>query len=270
MTQNEQEVILVVVEPTQDSHIALDRAIITSRLRAVKPRLHLFLGVDEEANDQKAKNPKLIRDYQWLESLLQPIKDENLEFTVHISWSTEWDESLLACAEQLKPDSILIPDYEASSRRAVFTDAKWNIMRRAHCAVMICRPGTSGLRKKILAAVNIQKDDSKYRELSERILDRSAQIAAFYDAELFVVNAYKDSLSYPNREWIMKRTGLPSKNVHARAGSPAEVISDYANEIGADLVVIGTMARTGARSLMRGNTSEKVLSRISQDVVTCC
>ncbi len=270
MTHKEKEDILVVVEPTQDTHIALERAIITSRLRPVKPTLHLFLGVDEETNDLKARNPNLIRDDKWLENLIKPIKDENLEFTYHFSWSIEWDESLLNCADQLKPDSILIPDYEAGLRRAMFSDSKWNIMRHANCSVMICRPGASGHRKKVLAAVNIQKDDNKYRELNEKILDRSSLIAKLYDAELFVVNAYPDSLNYPNREWIMKRTGLPSKNVHAREGSPAEVISDYANEIGADVVVIGTMARSGARSLMRGNTSEKVLSRITQDVVTCC
>ncbi len=48
---------------------------------------------------------------------------------------------------------------------------------------------------------------------------------------------------------------------------PASVIPRYAREIGADTVLIGTMARQGASALMKGNTSEKVLSKLDLDVI---
>lgn len=40
------------------------------------------------------------------------------------------------------------------------------------------------------------------------------------------------------------------------------MISRYAKEIDADTVLIGTLARQGTKALMKGNTSEKVLSKL--------
>ena len=36
------DTILVIIEPSQDKHLALDRALITSKLRKVAPKLHLM------------------------------------------------------------------------------------------------------------------------------------------------------------------------------------------------------------------------------------
>jgi len=74
-------------------------------------------------------------------------------------------------------------------------------------------------------------------------------------------------MHFPDRQQIMRISGLPSERVHAEEGDPATVISRYAKELGADTVLIGTMARQGASALMRGNTSEKVLSKLDVDVI---
>jgi len=81
-------------------------------------------------------------------------------------------------------------------------------------------------------------------------------------------NSYKDSMHYPDQEQLLKFTGLNTEYVHLEKGDPAEVISGYTEEINTDLVVIGTMHRKGAAALMPGNTSEKVLRQVKQDVLT--
>jgi nucleotide-binding universal stress UspA family protein len=47
--------------------------------------------------------------------------------------------------------------------------------------------------------------------------------------------------------------------VHARIGDPVEEILDLAQEIGADLIVIGAHGRTGIRRLLLGSTTEAVV-----------
>jgi len=47
--------------------------------------------------------------------------------------------------------------------------------------------------------------------------------------------------------------------VVVRAGSPARVIDDYATEIAADLVVMSTRARGGARRFIFGSVTEQVI-----------
>jgi universal stress protein E len=262
-----EESLMVIIDPSQDTHIALDRAVITSKLRENKPKLHLFFGIDEENTDLKARNRKLYRDATWLNEIFKEVEDAGLEYTSELCWSTEWSEAVLGSSDRLNPDIILVPDSEPENRRSYFTNSKWALLRNSRCPVMIVRPGASGHRKKVLAAVNIQNDQAKYVELNEKIITRGLEVAKLYNAEFYVVNAYKDSMNYPDREKIMKMAGLPSKNVHAGEGEPAEVIAAFAQRIEADIVLIGTRSRRGAMAIMKGNTSEKVLNKLTQDII---
>jgi len=262
------EYILVIVEPSHDWHIALERALITAKLREVPPKLHLFICPDVENTDLKARNQGLYRDSKWLEELIKPASDSGLDFDYEFCWTMEWSNAVLTCADRIKPDTIFIPDYEASVRRNLFTNSKWDLLRHSSCPVMIVRPEASSHRKVILAAMNIRTENQKYIDMNEKILEASKRVSSFYGAEHYVINSYKDSMHYPDREQLLKFTGLPTENVHLGEGDPAEVISAYADEINADMVIIGTMHRTGAAALMRGNTYEKVLSKVKQDILT--
>ncbi len=76
---SEQEYILVLIEPSQDSHIALDRALTSAKLRDVPSKLYLFICVDEANTDLKARNQTLFRSSNWLKELTTPIEDSGLE-----------------------------------------------------------------------------------------------------------------------------------------------------------------------------------------------
>jgi nucleotide-binding universal stress UspA family protein len=66
------------------------------------------------------------------------------------------------------------------------------------------------------------------------------------------VNAELDSASgEASRECVDVKT-------HAREGDPADVILDVAEEVGADLVVVGNKGMTGARRFLLGSVPNKV------------
>ncbi|MFN4120859.1 universal stress protein [Acidovorax sp.] len=54
---------------------------------------------------------------------------------------------------------------------------------------------------------------------------------------------------------------------HLRRGSASDVIPRMAREIGADLVVMGTLARTGVAGVVIGNTAEDILDQLHCSVV---
>ncbi len=54
-----------------------------------------------------------------------------------------------------------------------------------------------------------------------------------------------------------KEAGL-EVTTHAREGDPAAVILDLAEEIGADLIVVGNKGMTGARRFMLGSVPNKI------------
>ncbi len=52
---------------------------------------------------------------------------------------------------------------------------------------------------------------------------------------------------------------MDKRHVHLLIGDPSEVIPEFVNDLGVDLIVMGTVARTGIPGVVYGNTAEKVL-----------
>ncbi len=56
-------------------------------------------------------------------------------------------------------------------------------------------------------------------------------------------------------------------NVHVVKGKTPEVVANFVRENEVDLVIMGTVARSGLTGLLMGNTSEKTLDRINCSVL---
>lgn len=92
-------------------------------------------------------------------------------------------------------------------------------------------------------------------------LDISA-VAAFADLDKLL----RDSATGRVNAWAAE-ANVPSAHVHIRKGQPATEIRDCAEEIGADLIVIGTHGRHGL-GLLLGSTANGVLHGVQCDVLT--
>ncbi|MFT5407226.1 MAG: universal stress protein E [Verrucomicrobiales bacterium] len=60
----------------------------------------------------------------------------------------------------------------------------------------------------------------------------------------------------------------PSTSISTIKGNPADVILRKAVEDGVDLIVMGTVARTGIQGLFIGNTAESILTQVECSVLT--
>jgi universal stress protein E len=259
--------VLVIIEATQEQHLALERAVITSEIKEPGSHVHLFISVDTEKANLSAENKTLYRDGVWLKSITDKLERVGAQFSFEFCWSNEWQKAVLTSAQHFQPDHIFMPDPQ-DGKKSLFSNQQWALLRTSVAPVSIIRSSDIKPRKKLLAAINIQKqDDPEYARLNEKILTQGQDIANHYGADFHVINAYKDSMHFPDRQKIMKLSGLPTDHVHVEEGDPATVISRYAREIDADTVLIGTMARHGAAALMKGNTSEKLLSKLDLDVI---
>jgi universal stress protein E len=268
MTQ-QQSKLFVVVDPTAEQHIALERAIIISSLQPSKPQLYIFVSVDPEATDTRASNDSLFRNQNWFDEVIkQPLANAGLDYLIEVSWSSEWQESIRQSAKRFGADVIYLPvQAKVSNRRFTFTESKWELLKGAHCPVVLIRPGAKTQRRVILAAVNFQAQREVQRELNKKIIDQAKHFAGLYGADLHVVNAYLDSMNYPDRGRLAKETDLPASNIHVKNGYSSEVISEVAEEINADLVVMGTLGQNGMTTTRRGNTAERIIAALDDDVM---
>jgi universal stress protein E len=58
------------------------------------------------------------------------------------------------------------------------------------------------------------------------------------------------------------------ERLYADEGRAEQVISTLAEELGAELVVVGTHARQGLKGIVLGNTSERLVHHLETDVLT--
>jgi universal stress protein E len=263
--------LFVVVDPNDTHHVALERAIIVSSLmQGIKPRVHAFVAVDGDAVDTRSVNDHLFRDLTWFEQNIKtPLANAGIEYTMEVSWSSEWQKSIMESAKRFDADLIYLPVHATANNnsRFFFTESKWELLKGAYCPVVLIRPGAKAQRKVILAAVNMQAQRDVQIELNKKIVEQAAFYANTYGADLHVVNGYLESLNYPDRGRLVALTNLPNDKIHVEHGYTSDVVSALAEKIGADLIVMGTLGQNGMTKTRRGNTAERLIAAVDTDVM---
>ena len=269
-----QSTLFVVVDPNDDRHVALERALTTARMRNPQPLLSVFVAVDGEAVDTRAVNDHLFRGESWFsEQIREPVADAGLECEITVCRSSDWQQAIVQESKRCSAEVIYLPVHAKSSRRFTFAESKWDLLKTATCPVVLIRPGAKARRKVVLATVNYQAQSKEQRLLNRRISERAKYIAAHYDAELHLVNAFLDSMRYPDRGALAKladKTGVPAHRIHVEQGYTSDVVAAVARRIDADVVVMGTLNQYGETgTLLRGNTAERVIGQLDIDVTVC-
>lgn len=260
--------LMVVIDPLQEQPLALEHAVGLAKLirqNGVEPRLHVLFAVDLNNSDTSMDNPYVTRDAQWFYDRIDgPLRAAGIEHTIELSWCRDWYQSIVSVANRHDVASIMLPVIgRPRIPGLLFNESIWHLLRSAGRPVTLMRRQFSAGRKTVLAAVRFQSYDEEYRRLNQRIVDVAHWIAANEGAELHLVNAYEDSLHYPDRTQLAK-SGIDSSRIHVVSGNPDDVIASVASEIGADTLVLGARARP---SRWRGATSERIMAKTDCDIL---
>ncbi|MFT5085551.1 MAG: universal stress protein E [Lentisphaeria bacterium] len=263
------ERIFVVVDPSASAHAALGRVIKTAIQHSTPPVLKIFVAVDGDAVDTRCVNENLCRDQSWFDSeIKEVIAATGLDYSIEVSWSHEWQKSIFKASKHFSADRIYLPVHSrTSSSRFSFSESKWDLLKTANCPTVLIQPGATADRKVILAAINMQALEDEQRALNASILKWGREVAGIYNADLHVINAFRDSMNYPDRGKLARETELKADKIHVVQGYTDEAVSKTATELNADLVIMGTLGQNGMESSRRGNTAERVIAALTQDVM---
>lgn len=260
-----QEKVLVVIDPAEEHHPALERAITNAQIRETAERSHLVLLITPALPKEKSAHQTVRRKADWIAALEQSVTSQNIPCDVMVSWSADWATNILSAAQNQQVDMVMLPLYAEPGDNRLISDEKWSLLRKSDSPVLLVRPGGKERRKIILASVKVQ--DDRYAELNQRVVERGAWGAWRYGADLHIVNAYSDSSSFPDRNKIARMTEIDNDRIHIQHGEPDKVISEIANKIDADMILVGTHRRSGIQAALRGNTIEKIVGNVTQDVM---
>jgi universal stress protein E len=288
------EKVLVVVDKRMRRSAALDRGIALARKSGAQLFLCLFdhdalfdKAADLVAADitQLAKAQYLSQRKTWLAEQAASLEDRGIRVECNVAWSPVLDEAIIDKIVEIQPD-LVIKDVqqEPLSRRLLHTPIDWRILRHSPVPVMLVRPTTKYLPRRIAAAVDVMGLTASEHPLNRAIVDMALKLGRVCDAEVHIVQVMAQILvstpeSLPpyeasagiqkaDREAFFEfcRTySVPDECRHLLDGDPSAVLGRFAQRMNIDLMVLGSAYRSAADRFVLGSTSESVLGEVESD-----
>ncbi len=296
--------ILAVIDPTTEVQPALERAAqLAANCGAI---LELFICdydqylagerfFDEKSLNQ-ARSNMLATHRKRLNELADSVAARH-DVTVRqdVIWDHPLHEGIVRKVISAGAD-LLVKDthYHSAFKRSIFSNTDWNLIRNCPCKVLLVKPREAAAHPQVIAAVDPLHEHDKPAELDDRILEAAENYCVSMGGTLHVCHAFDPApalavsadavtmpLAVPARELIdtLKSThtravhklvdehALGRENLHIHQGPAHEVLLDVADEVHADLVVMGAISRSAVRRLFLGSTAEKMLDRLPCDVL---
>ena len=231
--------------------------------------------------DRLSIDSKVLIGVQFLEIIRQVLRNGH-DLVIKVPESGDWLDHLLASEDM-------------------------HLLRKCPCPVWLIKPRNDGSFRRVLAAIDVvdiyPEPEKKTRQLLNRQIIQMATAVALADSsELHIVHAWQAMGEHILREMSMQMKGFDvdayvagvkkerqdsmnrllqsvtrdlgadvlnylKPQMHLVKGRARKQIPELALELKADLVVIGTVARTGIPGLFTGNTAESILSQLNCSVL---
>lgn len=238
---------------------------------------------------------------KMLEAMVQ-FSQERLQIRLEVLVGKTYLEAIRAVLKN-GYDLLIKPAENPTWTKRLFGSDDLHLLRKCPCPVWLMKPTEKSNYNSILAAVDFDllHPHSAEHELNREILELAASLALNDVASLHIVHAWEalaegklvsrggmsmeGVTSYVGREqashrkelyrlaeelrgWIGKDAYdslLPG--FHMPKGLAKKEVAALAAELRADLVVMGTVARTGISGLIIGNTAETILDQLTCSVL---
>lgn len=263
--------ILVVVNPNQENDLALTRARQIATITGAS--LHLLVC---DRRNQYAEH---------LEKAAAELAAQGFKVSCEQSWRDSYHETIIQ-AQQSENCAMVIKQHfpENPLKRALLTPDDWKLLRYCPAPVLIVKSDQDWKQGTILAAVDVGNSGAEHRALHASLMTNAQAAVRISGAKLHVFSAYPAPMlsaadpTFQLRETIEARYReqaaefinsfeLDENCVHLQEGPADVLIPRKAKELGAQLTIVGTVARTGLSGALIGNTAEIVLDTLETDVL---
>ena len=234
-----------------------------------------------------------------LDVLIADIKKQGIEAESMVIEGTPFIEIIRQVLRNKHDLVILAAEGKGGIKERLFGNTSMHLMRKCPCPVWVVKPTKRAKYKKIMAAVDIGSDfpsDVERKSLNPLIMQLSSSLAQmdsseFHFAQVWSVygeghiqargnlseQAVADIRTQNKQHYASKLDSLQAGvdlqglDVHRhlpRNTDVAKAIIKLAKDEDIDLLVMGTVCRTGLPGFIIGNTAEKVLSEVDCSVLT--
>jgi len=217
---------------------------------------------------------------RWLKRSVAALLPDGVRSRVEIAWAADIVDWVREAAPR---DGIdLVVKTGQRSETLFYTPTDWQLLRRCPVPVLIVGHRPRAKKHRILAAVDAGSTDPVQIGLNRKVLATAERLGAALGARVHAayvvpVSAVAKDLDLIDVAALERRArarlaaplaalagehGIAAEHVVIKAGAPDRVLPSIASRLKADIMVMGTVGRTGAAGKLLGNTAEQVLQRL--------
>lgn len=288
--------ILAVIDPTVEQQQSLSRAITLAEKSGAT--VTAFLSIYDfsyemttmlSAPDREAMRQAVIKDKEaWLATLT--VQYQNVTINHHVEWHNRPYEAIIKETLKNNYDLVVKGTHQHDTLKSViFTPTDWHLIRKCATPLLLVKDHQWPVGGAVLAAVNASTDDEQHSALNHIIATQAKQICELAQGNLHLVNAFpatpiniaiempefnpsqynqtvkQHHLDATNK--LADQYQIEPANRHVEEGLPEDVIPRLSKKLNCELVVMGTVGRTGLSAALVGNTAEHVIDRLDCDLL---
>lgn len=235
----------------------------------------------------------------------EEIQRQNSENLSHFLSQNHWDDVDLLVGDTESNDfisiiqKVLIDNHDLVIKEETLDSGidqlAMRLVRKCPCPVWIIKRD-SGEFKRILAAVDVGSNYPEGLALNQKIVELAYSLAQREQGEAHYLHVWRleyetmmrgprfnissqeiseikekltvERMSQLHQLLTNRHVPLQSENIHLKEGVSERVIKQAITELNVDVLVMGSVARSGIPGLLIGNKAEKLLNTINCTVLT--
>lgn len=300
---NNSSKILVIIDSDNDPALVVDRACWLSKIASAKLELLLC---DPPAS-RSLTPFLTSSQAQQMSSEISRSQDERIESLVSQARELGVDATASALAERPIADGILKhiaktqpllvvkgTHFHSQSDRSIILSTDWQLIRKCSAPLYLVKKTRIAETPTVVAAVDPVCEHDKPAVLDQIIVDHANSITESTQGKLLLFHSYErlvaigsaaaraisaeklpiddidKRIKTEHQEALQKfarNNNIDAASVHQLPGKTHELLPAFVRSKGADIVVMGALARWGVKRMVLGSTTERVLDHLPCDVL---
>jgi universal stress protein E len=298
------QTILVVLDPTTEAQPAFSKAAEFAKHIGANLEMLVCLFDPDIAHVQWVTGTDLEHlrvaaidaQFEHLEQLAEPLRSAGQSVSCRVVWDNPRHEAIVREAIRVSPDFVVKDTHHHSAiSRALFTNTDWHLIRECPFPLWLVKPGAIDNHATVMAAIDPTHEHDQTTALDHQIIQTAQLFSVMFEERLHLAHVFEPppplvtgpfvapvaamsaldpTLVAQAREAhanelqkLAADIGFPAEQVHLRDGNQVDVLPEMASDLNANIVVMGSIARSRLDRVIVGHTAEKTLELFPCDVV---
>jgi universal stress protein E len=204
-----------------------------------------------------------------LEAIARKLRHRGILVSVSAQFDYPVYEAVIRETTRLKVDLIVAEQHHGHRAASLLHLVDWELLRLSPVPVLLVKDPHAYRRPTVLAAVD---PDHTYGTLHAMHAYAPIPVLAFpsgaiTEEEVVAIQSHSAEEANEKLKRALRDAEIRNAVPHVIGRHPSDAIPEVADELHSSLVVMGAISRTGVKRLLIGNTAERVLDRLSCDVL---